>query len=238
MSEAFPNVAPRYAVLASGDGTTAEALADAIYTGQICGSLELVITDKPDAGIVSRVERWRRERGFDTQLEVINNELYPHGPNERGQTVEAAMVMCRRLEMSSIDLVAQLGYLVIGKDPYIAEWGYDPEKHQSIYEARAVNTHPALLPLTAGYYGRGAIRRVLEAYDNGEVTESAQHLHVVAHEVDKGPVFATHRVPIHPMDSLDTLQARSRIVEQSTIGYALAAFANARARYLHHKHQH
>ncbi len=42
---------PRLAVLASGSGSTAEALAQAIHYGQINAEIDLVIASKESAGI-------------------------------------------------------------------------------------------------------------------------------------------------------------------------------------------
>lgn len=222
---------PRVAILASGGGTTAEAYARAIHEEQVDAEIGLVIASKASAGILERVNRWNSEWGFDTKPVVINKSLYPGGPRERGQTEEEAEAICSELEKDKADLVAQLGYMVIGNDPYIWEWGYVPGSDTSPYDSSALNTHPGLLPLTADTHGDGASQVMLGAYRQGEITEAAHTIHCVAQEVDEGPVVATHPVPIEPDDTKETLFDRIQLVEKAVIAYAIDSFIRQQLEY-------
>lgn len=215
---------PRIAILASGSGTTAEAYARAIHEGQVDAEIGLVVASKMSAGILDRVIRWNREWGFDTEAVPINSRLFPDRPRDRGQTEEESEEICRALQRSTIDLVVQLGYMVIGNDPYISEWGFVPGRDSSPYEARALNTHPGSLPLTADTHGDGASEVMIQRFRRGEITEAHHTVHVVAQEVDGGPIVAEHPVPIEVGDTKETLFNRIQLVEKATIGYAISNF--------------
>ncbi len=222
---------PRIGILASGGGTTAEALARAIHDGQINAEIGLVISSRKNAGILEKVERWNADWGFVVEPAVINNYTHPEGPRMRGQSQEAAEVICELGQKNGLNLFAQLGYMVIGNDPYICEWGFIPEKHSSIYQARAINTHPGTLPLTADTHGDGASELMLTAYRKGEITEAKHSLHVVAEEVDAGPLIAEHPVTIEFGDTKETLFDRIQLIEKAVIGYAIDSFIRGQQEY-------
>ncbi len=220
---------PRYAVLASGSGSTAEALAEAISRRQIPGEIALVIATNPQAGIYERVLRWNTELGFSTRFSIINNKLFPGGARDRGQSVEASTQICRELEAHQIDHVAQLGYMTIANAPYVTEWGYVPGHSKSLYDARATNSHPGPLPLTADTMGAQAAEQVLAQYAQSSGDElgsmrSAHTLHLLAQAVDAGPILAEHPVDILEGDTPESLFARTQIVEKTAIPYALNNF--------------
>lgn len=223
---------PKIAILASGEGGTAEAYARAVCEERIDHEIGLVIVSKEDAGILKRVERWNEKWGFDTKSVVINKQLYPGGPCERGQTEDEAEAICAELARNETDIAIQLGYLVIGNDPYTQEWGFLPRIHTSPYQARALNSHPGLLPLTADTYGPNASRLMIGAYRRGEINKATHTIHCVAQEVDAGPIVAEQPVEILPSDTEETLFKRIRKVEQTETPYAVDAFIRERRRYL------
>jgi phosphoribosylglycinamide formyltransferase-1 len=93
-----------------------------------------------------------------------------------------------------------------------------------------INQHPALLPADGGEHYRLADGRVIPALRGAHVVADAlaQRLpvtgctvHYVVPAVDRGPVIATHEVPIEANDSVETLHARIRGVEQQVLISAL-----------------
>ena len=72
--------------------------------------------------------------------------------------------------------------------------GLDPKK--------TFNIHPALLSQLGGkfggrgMYGRHIHEAVKQALDTGEITESGFTMHFITDELDRGPVFFEHRVPL------------------------------------------
>lgn len=229
MSETSELYVPKIAILASGGGTTAEAYARAIHEGRAQAEIGLLIVSKASAGALQRAEHWNDDWGFDVKPAVVNNRLFPGGPRERGQTEESSTEICRLLDEAGVDIVLQLGYMVIGNDPYIAEWGFVPERHTSAYQAKALNWHPGLLPLTADTHGSGASELMLEAYRRGEITEAAHSVHVLAQEVDAGPVIASTPVPIESHDDADSLFDRVQLVEKAITPYIPEQFLQRQA---------
>lgn len=215
---------PRIAVLASGGGTTAHALAHGIREGQTHAEIDLVIASKASAGILDLVAAWNTKWGFDTRTEVIGNFTHPTGPRERGQSQESSEAICRVLSEEKIDLVLQLGYMVIGNDPYISEWGFVPGRDESIFDSKALNWHPGLLPLTADTYGDGASQSMLDAHARGLITEAGHSVHAVAQEVDGGPLFASHPVPILEGDTKEALFERVQWIEKAVTPYVVDQF--------------
>ncbi len=220
---------PKIAILASGGGSTAEAYARAIHESRIEAEIGLLVVSNEAAGVLDKANRWNEEWGFDVKSAVVSNKLFPAGPRERGQSEEAATEICRLLDEAKVDLVLQLGYMVIGNDPYISEWGFVPERHSSMYQARALNWHPGALPLTADTYGAGASAAMLEAYRKGEVTEAAHTVHVLAQAVDAGPIVAATPVPIESKDDVNSLFERIQLVEKAVTPYVPEQFLKRQA---------
>lgn len=222
---------PRLAVLASGSGTTANALARGILEGVCDAEIDLVIASKASAGILELVKDWNKDWHFDTDSVVIGNKTHPNGPRKRGQSQESSNAICRALEKADIDLVLQLGYLIIGNDPYIEEWGFVPGLDNSVFDSRALNWHPGLLPLTTDTWGEGASTVMLDAYRRNEITEAGHTVLAVAYEVDGGPKYATHPVPIRPTDTSSELFQRVQWIEKTATPYVVDQFLTRKVEY-------
>lgn len=99
---------------------------------------------------------------------------------------------------SGVGWVALSGWMrhVVGLDP-----------------ARTFNIHPALLSFDhgrfggPGMYGKRLHEAVKAALDAGEISESGFSMHFVTDEMDRGPVFFEHRVPLHEGMSADDIAA-------------------------------
>lgn len=224
---------PKIAILASGGGTTAEAYARAIHEERIEAEIGLLIVSKESAGVLDKAARWNQEWDFDVKPVVVNNRLFPGGPRERGQSEESATEICRLLDEYGVDLALQLGYMIISNDPYIAEWGFVPERHTSAYQARALNWHPGALPLTADTFGSGASAVMLDAYRKREITEAHHTVHALAQEIDAGPTVAATPVPIEEGDDEDTLFDRIQIVEKAVTPYIPEQFLRKQKELMH-----
>src|SRR6185436_17239729 len=83
------------------------------------------------------------------------------------------------------------------------------------YPNRVVNLHPAL---PGQFPGTNSIARAFEAYQQGEITETGIMVHLVPDAgVDDGPTLATVTVPIHPDDTLETLEERMHEAEHELL---------------------
>ncbi len=215
---------PKIAILASGSGTTADALAHDIHNGKVSAEIGLVIASKHDAGILDKAKKWNEEFGFDVRTKVINQYTHPGFPQERGQTLQEAEVICDLVESGRFSLVALLGYMRQVNGVLVDEYGYLPGTYISPYQARMINTHPGELPLTEDTYGMATSAVTLDAYNQGLVTKGKHTVHVVSPGMDKGPVIAEHDVQIKSDDTAESLNERTQWIEKATIGYATDMF--------------
>lgn len=211
---------PNIAILASGSGTTADAYARAIHDATVNAQIGLVISSKESAGILDKVRHWNQEYGFDTQTAVINSQTHPKGNGQRGQTDQESEAITEVIRDNHIDLVVLLGYMTVVRGSLLEEYGYRPNEHKSIYEARMLNTHPGPLPETNDTWGVHASARVLEL----GLSESKHTIHLVSAGVDEGPIIAEHPTPVLAGDTPESLTDRIQIVEKATVPYAIDKF--------------
>lgn len=126
----------RIAVFASGQGSNFAALMDAQSKGQLGGgSIELLVSDKPEAPVAKRAE----EAGVSSLLlrpkDFASRELY-----------EAEIVA--ELQRREIGLIVLAGYMRLITPVLLTP-----------YAGRIINVHPSLLPAFAG---KDAIGQALE----------------------------------------------------------------------------
>ena len=190
---------PTIAILASGSGTTAEALIHATQSGVLNADVRLVITNRADAGILQKIERFNKQ-GLGIKVLIINGDTHP-GEAARGeQTPLEAQAIYDAIKEYNIDLILLLGYLRKVMPPLL--------------DLRILNTHPGLLPATRGLHGEHVQAFVLE--QGHELT--GQTLHEVIAEYDSGKTIAEHTLPVMPWDTVDTLNASVQLMEKAYIG--------------------
>lgn len=178
----------RIAVLASGSGTTLQAVIDACESGQLNGRVVLVIGNNSHSGAAERTRR--------------------HGIAFRhlsGQTHsdEAALdqAIAQALAASNPDLVLLAGYMK----------KLGPETVGQM-RGRIINTHPSLLPRHGGQgmYGNRVHAAVIAA---GE-SETGISVHLVDGDYDTGDVLAQTSVQVEADDSVESLAARVQAAEK------------------------
>jgi len=194
---------PKLAVLASGEGSTLQAVLDAIDSGRLVATVAVVISNKRDSGAL------RRAQAADVPAVYLSMQSHP----EPQQLDEAIL---NALTAAGADVVLLAGYL--------KKLGPRVLKR---FQGRIVNTHPALLPKFGGkgMYGRWVHEAVLAA---GEI-ETGVSVHLVDAEYDTGPVLAQCRVPVVAGDTAADLatrvQNREREFLVEVLGRWLAEFA-------------
>ena len=186
----------RLALIGSGKGSNAAAIADACAAGTIPAEVAIVISDVAGAGILERA----RERGlpgiflapgkFRTKLDEAAEREY-----------------IRVLQEAGVDWVALAGFMRILKGDFLREF------HQ-----RVINIHPALLP---AFPGLEAWKQALEY----GVKFTGATVHFVDQGVDTGPIIAQQTVPVLPGDTPETLHARIQVAERTVYPLAVAALA-------------
>jgi phosphoribosylglycinamide formyltransferase-1 len=221
---------PRIAVLASGGGTTTEALVRATQTDEIDAQVELVIVSRKDAGIFQRMTDLNQEFGLNIETVLINSQTNPAAVGEsvsKGyQTKAEEAAILQRLKAGNFDLIASLGYMKRIGPQLIKEFGWVPS-YSSAFQAKMINTHPGLLPDTKGFYGQHIQQYVLDHH----LPYGGQSLHLVSEEYDEGPILAEHKVPVEPDDTADSLFARVQAIEKQFLPGDIDAFIKARRAY-------
>jgi len=189
----------RLAVLASHEGTTLQAILDAIVAGRLSAAVPVVVSNNRDSGAL------RRARAAGVPAVHLSSATHP-------DPEDLDLAIRETLESARVDLVLLAGYLkklgakVLGR-----------------YRGRIVNTHPALLPKFGGrgMYGSRVHEAVLAAGDS----ETGVSLHLVDAEYDTGRVIAQCRVPVLAGESVDGLASRVQEREREFIVETLTALA-------------
>lgn len=115
-----------------------------------------------------------------------------------------------QLEAHGVGLVCLAGFMRVLSPGFVADWS-----------GRILNVHPSLLP---AFPGLDTHARALAA---GCRVHGAT-VHVVAAEVDAGPIVAQAAVPVHDDDTPETLAARVLVEEHLLYPAAVRAFAEGR----------
>ena len=190
----------RIGVLLSGSGTSLENLFERIEAGELPAEVTVVIASKANAGGLERARR----RGVPAV--AVPRRQHPD-VSKFNDAIHAA------LAEHDVDLVALLGFL-------------SPFELRGVYEGRALNVHPALIPAFSGQgcYGR----RVHEAVLDAGVKLTGAPVHFVDAEYDHGPIILQEAVPVLEDDTPDDLAARVQAAERRLVPEAIRLFATGK----------
>jgi phosphoribosylglycinamide formyltransferase-1 len=176
------------AVLASGSGTTLQAVIDACENGSLAADVVLVISNNSTSGAIARARR----HGIETAH--LSGQTHAD-PAALDASIRAA------LAAKAPDIVLLAGYMKqLGPHTLTA------------YRGRVINTHPALLPKHGGLgmYGVHVHAAVIAA----DETETGISVHLVDGGYDTGPVIAQRTVPVGADDDAARLAARVQTAEK------------------------
>ncbi len=214
---------PRVALFASGNGSTAEALVRDLVKFNLGFEVTLLIGNNPNAKVFERIANLNKELNLHIRPLVINSKTRLPAENETvipGQQTEVEQdFILQVLQEHEIDLVLLLGYMKQMGPRIVEAYGWQSQ-FDSVYEARMINTHPGLLPVTKGHHGVGVQEYVLQQGHH----QAGQSLHTVADGYDEGPVIFEHHVPIEEDDTAETLFERVQTAEKSNIAKDVAQF--------------
>ncbi len=188
------------AVLASGEGTTLQAVLDACASGRVAARVGVVISNNAAAGALRRA----RSAGVPTRhLSAAT----------AGGSAAQDQALSKTLVEFATDLVLLAGYMKRLGPLTLAD-----------FAGRIINTHPALLPQFGGQgmYGMNVHRAVLAA----GLEVSGASVHWVDENYDTGAVIAQVRVPVESGDSAQSLAARVQAAERELVIEVLAAAAS------------
>jgi len=183
----------RLAVLGSGKGSNFVALQEAILAGKLNATIALVISDLPDATILSRA------KGFG-----LSTATLPPSPFRTKLSPEGEIALVEMLRASAIEWVVLAGYMRVVKEPLL-----------NAFPNRIINIHPSLLPAFKGL-------RAWEQALTAGVSETGCTVHFVNKDIDAGEIIAQQRVPVLAGDTAETLHARIQVAEHELFPAALA----------------
>ena len=148
----------KIAILASGNGTNFQALAEKFQSGEIPGELSLLFCDHPDAYVVERAKKLNVPYESFTVKECGGKKPY----EER---------LLDLLNANQIDFLILAGYMrVIGAEII------------KTFENSIINLHPAYLPEYPGLHSGPIIaQRHVPIYDEDTVDELEERVHECEH---------------------------------------------------------
>jgi phosphoribosylglycinamide formyltransferase-1 len=190
----------RLGILASHEGTTLQAVLDAVAEGRIPASVAVVISNNRESGAM------RRALAAGVPVAHLSSATHPI-PEELDQAI------AERLTTAGVDVVLLAGYMKKLGPRVLRDHG-----------GRILNTHPALLPKFGGQgmYGNRVHEAVLASGDS----ETGASIHLVDSEYDTGPVLAQCRVSVMPGDSVESLATRVQARERELVVETLAKLAD------------
>lgn len=137
----------KLAILASGNGTNAQAILEAVKSGELDADVKVVLTNKTQAGVIARASK------FNVPVEIIPSK----GIKDR-DAYDAAVVEC--LNRYGVDTIALAGWMRILSNTFL-----------DAFPNRIINLHPAILPSFTGGTG------IQDAFDYGvKITGCTVHL--------------------------------------------------------------
>jgi len=175
--------ANRIAVMASGKGSNLKAILQAAAHGTCPVDVQLVISDKSDAGALEIA----RAAGVP---EVIHLN-----PKDYADRAAFDAVCVEAIDTAGCQWIVLAGYMRILSAEFIAR-----------FRNRIINIHPALLP---SFTGAHAVRDALEY----GVKITGVTVHLVDEVLDGGPILAQTAVPVRGDDTEASLHNRIHVVE-------------------------
>lgn len=214
----------RIAILASGSGTTAEALLQKIDEDLLDVEPVLIIHNNPDAGIVDQPA----VNKLGLKKVCINTRMYPRNGDgtKKGELSDAeSEAIVAALKENEIDLVLLLGYMKRVRGALMTEYGFNPDAHKKATDCRMLNIHPGPLPETTGLYGSYVHQRVYELYKEGKLTKTGPTLHAVSEGYDEGPVVKFFdEITLRDQDTAESIESRVRSVERERLYEGISDF--------------
>ncbi|MFW5867990.1 MAG: phosphoribosylglycinamide formyltransferase [Armatimonadota bacterium] len=191
----------RLGVFASGGGTNFQSIIDNCEAGRIDARVEVLITNREDAGSLVRAAN----HGIESHVVPVGKDLSDdfHAADERHVEI---------LRDCNVDLVCLAGYMRrIGSGVLNA------------FPHAVLNIHPAILPSFKGAHGQR------DAVEYGARVSGAT-VHFADEEFDRGPIVIQAAVPVVPGDTEDSLAARILQQEHRIYPQAIQWFAEGRMR--------
>ena len=155
-------------------------IAEAILSGELSASIEIIITNNGDAPIADKAKKY----GVDFLF-------IDHKKKSRESFDEQ---ISKKLLEKEVDLVLLIGFMRILSKSFISKW-----------DKKVLNVHPSLLPKYAGGMNNSVHESVLKNKD----AETGCTIHLVTAEVDEGPILVQKKCCVLEGDTVETLKTVS-----------------------------
>ncbi|CAB4692291.1 MAG: phosphoribosylglycinamide formyltransferase [Actinobacteria bacterium] len=194
----------RIVVLASGNGSNLQALLHASADGRLNANIVAVVSNNAEAFAHTRAANSGVPSLSVTKLPGETREQYD---TRLGEAVAAFQP----------HFVVLAGWMRILTMAFLSN-----------FPNQVINLHPAL---PGEFPGTHSIERALAEHKQSGLARTGVMVHYVPDErVDEGDVIASVEVPINPLDSLETLEARVHAAEHALLVQALQQLAQEQAR--------
>ena len=185
------------AIMASGRGSNAEAILQAVDQGTLTARVTALICDRGDAGALNVAYK------HNVTSHVVPREQFASRQDQQGRMLEL-------LRVANTEFIALAGFNAILRPSILSE-----------YPNRILNIHPSLLPAFGGGIAPEPQAEALRA----GVKISGCTVHLVTAIVDSGPIVAQAAVPVMAKDTVESLSARILKQEHRIYPIALQWFA-------------
>lgn len=190
----------RIGILSSTRGSSLQPVIDAIASGELRASIEVVVSDKSDSGILDRAAKHRL---WAVHVPATGAD------GKRKKRAEYDAEVTQALQQAGVQLVLMIGYMRIASPHFIDCWRF-----------RCLNVHPSLLPAFAGGMDLAVHKAVIEAGKR----RSGCTVHFVTEEVDGGPVVCQAECDVREDDTPESLKARVQALEGACFISAIEQF--------------
>lgn len=169
-------------ILASHNGTNAQAVIDAYKNGKTRAKVVVVLSNNSKAGVI---ERAKKEK---IPYYHLSSEIYP----DLNKLDEEILNILRKHEA---ELVLLAGY--------VKKLGI---KTLEYYRNKIINIHPALLPKYGGkgMYGLNVHKEIIKNKEK----ETGITIHIVDTEYDHGKIINQVQIPVEKEDTPESLHKR------------------------------
>ena len=192
----------RLGVLGSTKGTSLQGVIEAIEEGTLNARIAMVISNKHEAGILTRAS-----------AHSLPHLFLPAAHKSR-ETYDAELI--ERFDAEGVDVVLMVGYMRIASPVFIEH-----------YHNRCINVHPSLLPEFAGGMDLDVHTAVLKA----RRMQSGCTVHIVTESLDAGPIVVQKECSVDlPTETADTLKAKVQLLERVALVEAVQMYIDGSIR--------
>ena len=186
----------QFIVLCSSNGTTFQAVIDAMKAGNLTAKCLGLITDKPNRGCLEKA----RSAGLSVRIAVKN--LGESIDAYDARLVSAAHELENRVKADPSDtVIAAMGWMKLLSPTFL-----------SAYPNRVLNVHPSLLPK---YGGKGMYHmHVHEAVMKNAEKESGITIHVMEERYDEGKILLQKSFAISDADTPLSIKDHAQALEK------------------------